>query len=276
MRAAVRETMAKDIEPLMQRRVRKGEHANTREKTATGKLLYADFTHKTSRPVDGKPDPHLQVHAYVINWTEQNGKHYAGEMEEIVRQRPSLQAKFEARLARKLQQDLGYAVERVSYLQSGKVKQGWEITGIRRQTIEKFSQRTEQVEQHARENGITDAAQKGKLGAKTREKKDKGTTVDRLREEWQSRLTQAERDAFGKLADGSGKSEQATEEQRAEKALKYAVDHHLYRSSTVERHNVVGTALEQAVTLTPEQIEQTLDRMNVIQRSRQVEGANRD
>ncbi|WP_430450704.1 MobF family relaxase [Rhodopirellula europaea] len=275
LRATVHETMTKDIEPLMQRRVRNGVNASTRRRTGTGKMIYADFLHKTSRPVDGAPDPHLHVHAFVINWTHQNGKHFAAEMGEVVRQRPSLQAKFEARLARRLEQDLGYGVERVSYLQSSKVKQGWEIAGIRRQTIEKFSQRTEQVEQHARENGVTDASQKGKLGAKTREKKDKGTTVDQLRTEWRSRLTQTERDAFDKLTNRTDRGESLSEPERATKALKFAIEHHLYRSSTVERHQVIGTALEQGVTLTPELVERTLDASEVIQRSRDVEGAKR-
>ena len=106
LREVVAETMAKDVEPLMQRRVRKGKHCNSEQKASTGKLIYADFLHKTSRPVDGVPDPHLHVHAFVINWTEDRGVHYAGQMEEIVRQRATLQAKFESRLARKLRNEL--------------------------------------------------------------------------------------------------------------------------------------------------------------------------
>lgn len=59
LRETVRETMERDVEPLMQRRVRTGKHASTRQKTSTGKLIYADFLHKTSRPVKGSADPHL-------------------------------------------------------------------------------------------------------------------------------------------------------------------------------------------------------------------------
>ena len=275
LREAVHETMSKDIEPLMQRRVRHGNHAFTKERTRTGKLIYADFLHKTSRPVDGKPDPHLHIHAFVINWTEQNGKHYAGEFEEIVRQRPSLQAKFEARLARKLSHNLGYTVARVKYRQAGRMKEGWEISGLQRETIEKFSRRTEQVEEYAKQHGVTDAAEKATLGKKTREKKDQGTSVDQLRQEWHSRLTDAERDAFGKLLDGSSRDDTGTEQQSAEKSLQFALDHHLYRQSTVERHQVIGTALEHGVTLTPEMVEQTADRMQLIERTRSVEGAER-
>ena len=275
LKSAVRETMERDIEPLMMRRVRDNGRAGTRDRTQTRKLIYADFLHKTSRPVEGKPDPHLHIHAFVINWTEQNGKHYAGEFEEIVRQRPSLQAKFEARLARTLERDLGYQVTRTQYTQSGRIKAGWEIRGISRETIETVSRRTEQVEEHAQLHGIHNAAEKGKLGKKTREKKDAGASIEQLRDEWRSRLTDRERETFGRL-DGMVPRSKANEHEVAEQSLKFALDHHLYRQSTVERHQVVGTALEHAVTVTPEQMEQSLDRLGIIQRKRNVEGADRE
>ncbi|QDV61972.1 Multifunctional conjugation protein TraI [Crateriforma conspicua] len=275
LRETVRECMRRDVEPLMQRRVRDGKHAHTKQRTRTGKLIYADFLHKTSRPVEGRPDPHLHIHAYVINWTEQNGKHYAGEMEEIVRQRPSLQAKFEARLARRLQRELGYGVERVQYTQSGRLKHGWEIKGVTRQTVEKFSRRTEQVEDHARQKGIKDAAKKGKLGVETREQKDSGASIEKLRDEWRSRLTKEERDAFGSLLRGNREDERS-EERAAEKSLAYSLEHNLCRQSVAERHQIVGTALEHGLILTPECVEKSLDEMKVIRRSRDVEGANRE
>lgn len=276
LRETVRECMTRDVEPLMQRRVRKGEFANSKQRTPTGKLIYADFLHKTSRPVDGRPDPHLHVHAFVINWTEQNGKHYAGEMEEIVRQRPSLQAKFEARLAKRLQQELGYAIEHKRFAQTGRMKDGWGIKGLDRRTIEKFSRRTEQVEEYAKANNIHDAAEKGRLGKKTREAKDRGTSVNRLRDEWKSRLNDAERDAFAKLLDHRKQDEGRSEQQDAKRSVEFALEHQLFRQSTVERHQVVGTALEHGLTLSPEAIETTLDQMEVIKRSRDVDGAQRD
>jgi conjugative relaxase-like TrwC/TraI family protein len=276
LRQSVRETMERDVEPLMQRRVRTGRHAATKQRTQTGKLIYADFLHKTSRPVEGRPDPHLHIHAFVINWTEQNGQHYAGEFEEIVRQRPSLQAKFEARLARKLHHELGYQVEKSQYLQSDRMKSGWEISGLTRETITKFSRRTEQVEEAARLQGITDEAAKSRLGAVTREKKQKGLTIDRLREEWRSRLTDEERESFGSLQSGGFRGETVNENTQAEKSLKFSLDHHLYRQSTVERHQVIGTALEHGLTLSPEQVERAFDRMQVIRRTRDVEGAQRE
>ena len=275
LQESVRETMKRDVEPLMQRRVRTGKHAQTKQKSHTGKLIYADFLHKTSRPVKGSADPHLHVHAFVINWTQQDGKNYAGEFEEIVRQRPSLQAKFEARLARKLNHELGYNVQHTRFRQSGRIKNGWEIKGIERSTIEKFSQRTAQVEQHALEKGIKGAEAKGKLGKVTREQKDTGKSVVQLRDEWQSRLTDKERADFSKLKRGSGKAEGETEQEAAAKSVEYALEHHLYRQSTVERHQVAGTALEHGLTLSPEQVETAIDQSGVIQKTLDAEGSKR-
>ena len=58
------------------------------------------------------------------------------------------------------------------------LKNGWEIKGIERPTIEKFSRRTAQVEQHALENNVKNAEAKGKLGKVTREQKDTGKSVE--------------------------------------------------------------------------------------------------
>jgi len=69
---------------------------------------------------------------------------------------------------------IGYRIAQTAFSQSGCLKKGWEISDIERATIEKFARRTTQVEAEAQAKGIADADAKGKLGAKTREKKDKG------------------------------------------------------------------------------------------------------
>jgi len=271
---ATHETMRQDVEPLMQRRVRKGKHANSRQKVATGKLIYADFLHKTSRPVDGQPDPHLHIHAFVMNWTEHEGQHYAGEFEEIMRQRPALQAKFESRLAVKLQQ-LGYGVEQVRYLQSGKLKRGWEIRGVERSTIEKFSRRTAQIEQVAADQGIQNAERKGQLGKLTREAKDDGRPVEQLQALWRDRLTPVEQNTFANLRQQPSRGEEGASMEAALRSVQYALDHHLYRQSTVERHQVIATALEHGLTLNLNEVEQALDSMGLIERKLEVAGAVR-
>lgn len=280
-RAAVRETMTLDVEPLVCRRLRKGAKAFTRDRQQTGNLVYADFLHQTSRPVDGVVDPHLHVHAFVMNYTADDDCVYAAEMEEVMRQLPALQARFEARLAHRLRHELGYEVAPVSFHQSGRLKTGWEIAGVDRSTIEKFSGRTAQIEEEAARRGIQDPAAKGRLGATTREKKTEGAAIETLRRLWRGRLSPQEAAAFDRLrrravATGAGAQSAAADARLASEALRFALEHHLYRSSTVEQHQVVATALEQAVTLAPETIEAALAReQGVIVAAHGVRGANR-
>ena len=57
--------------------------------------------------------------------------------------------------------------------------------------------------------------------------------------------------------------------------MKYALEHHLFRQSTVERHQIAGTALEHGLTISPEQIEKSIDQAGVIQRTLDAEGSKR-
>lgn len=279
LREAVYETIERDVEPLVCRRVRAGAKATSKDRKATGNLLYADFLHKTSRPVDGVVDPHLHIHAFVQNLTLDGDVAYAAELEEVMRQLPALQAKFDARLARRLQHKLGYDIVATQFRQSARLKRGWEIAGVDRSTIEKFSSRTAQIEDYAEKHGVASPKAKGELGAKTRQKKDQGAPISRLREQWRSRLSPAEQAFFAALknrAIGGGKREEG-EALSATQAVRYALEHHLYRNSTVEKHAVLATALEQGLTLSPEHVEAALESQeDVIRCSLDVRGADRD
>lgn len=277
LQEAVRETMEKDVEPLVHRRVRDGANANTTNRKQTGNFLYCGFLHKTSRPVDELVDPHLHVHAFALNLTIADERCFAAEYAEAMRQLPSLQAKFDSRLAKKLESELGYAVEKVAYKQSGRMKAGWELKGVDRSTIEKFSTRTKQIEEAAASEGITDAVEKSKLGKKTRQKKDSEMGVDQLRRSWLARLSPNEREIFIALRTGAiGNKSEQLEVDRIEAAVDFALEHHLFRQSTVEQHQIVGTALEHGLTLLPEEIEAALAKANVIARTKVIDGADRD
>ena len=144
-RGAVAETM-QEIESEAKARVRKGGRDAER---ATGNLVWAEYVHTTSRPVDGVPDPHLHAHMFVFNATfdteEQQWK--AGQFRDIKRDAPYFQAAFRVRLAGKLQ-ELGYALERT--------RDDFEIAGVPRAVVRQFSRRTAQIEELAGELGITD------------------------------------------------------------------------------------------------------------------------
>ena len=57
-RSAVHDTML-DIESEMKTRVRRNGKDENR---TTGNMVWAEFIHKTSRPVNGVPDPQLHIH----------------------------------------------------------------------------------------------------------------------------------------------------------------------------------------------------------------------
>jgi conjugative relaxase-like TrwC/TraI family protein len=159
-REAVAETMA-EIEAQVATRVRqRGAQADK----VTGNLAWAEFVHFTSRPVGGIPDPHLHVHCFAFNATfdadEERWK--AAKFLEIKKSAPYSEAVFHAHLADKVKA-LGFGIERTRF--------GWEIVGVPRDVIERFSRRTAQIDRLASERGITDARKKDVLGAESREGK---------------------------------------------------------------------------------------------------------
>src|SRR3984957_9610040 len=64
-RSSVNETM-REMEGEMKTRVRIGSQDDDR---VTGNMVWGEFIHTTSRPVDGIPDPQLHSHVFVFNST---------------------------------------------------------------------------------------------------------------------------------------------------------------------------------------------------------------
>ncbi len=187
-RSAVDETM-RDIESEMKTRVRtKGRDENR----LTGNMVWAEFIHTTSRPVGGVPDPQLHAHVFAMNSTydPEESRWKAGQFRELKRDAPYFQAAFRMRLANKLQ-DLGFAIERK--------RDDFELAGVTAGTLKRFSRRTSLIEALAAERGITDPKLKDGLGAESRETKNKDLSWNQLRREWDSRLTQAERQALAAI-----------------------------------------------------------------------------
>jgi len=180
-RQAVRETM-EEIEMEAATRVRSGGRDDDR---ITGNLVWSEFVHFTARPVDGIPDPHLHAHCYVFNTTFDTveNRWKAAQFGDIKRHGADFQAAFLSRMATSLT-ELGYAVEL-----AGK---SFEMTGISRELIEKFSRRSKLVKDLAKALGIGSHAGKDGLAARTREKKIKDLSITELKPVWWSRLSPAE------------------------------------------------------------------------------------
>src|SRR5271157_5997578 len=168
-RGAVDETM-REIEAEMKTRVRRKGQDTDR---TTGNMVWAEFIHTTSRPVDGLPDPQLHAHVFVFNttWDGQERRWKAGQFRELKRDAPYFQAAFRVRLANRLQ-DLGFGIERK--------RDDFEIAGIPADILKRFSRRTALIEKVAKELGITDPDRKAELGAETRDRKNHKMTWEEL------------------------------------------------------------------------------------------------
>ncbi len=233
-RSAVAETM-REMEAEMQTRVRTGGQDLNR---ATGNMTWAEFIHTTSRPVDGLPDPQLHAHVFVFNTTydEEENRWKAGQFRELKRDAPYFQAVFRVRLANKLQ-DQGYGVQRK--------RDDFEIPGIPSDVLKRFSRRTDQIEKVAEEKGITDPNRKAELGAETREKKGKALSWEALRKEWNTRLSDQERDV---LAAVHRRESPVARQSRGEAgAVNYAIQHSFVRDAVVPERKLITEALKRGL-----------------------------
>lgn len=188
-RQAMHSVMA-DMEAGVTVRVRKRGQMGERR---AGNMAWAEFIHFTARPVKGMVDPHLHGHCFVPNvcWDGVESVWKAIDVASVKETAPQWQSMFLKRFGRRIEA-LGYAV-----IWKG---DAFEIAGIERATIDRFSQRTRLVNQVAERRGITDPVAKAELGAATRERKRKDATLPQLRAEWRARLTDDERRAIARAA----------------------------------------------------------------------------
>ena len=265
MERAIGATM-REMEKEMHARVRKNGAFEDRK---TGNMIWADFTHLTSRPAplnratesaflrawpslekyrdeDGYlalPDPHLHCHVYVLNATydETEEMWKAGEFMRIKRDASYYQATYHARLAGELQK-LGYEIEPTA--------NAFEIAGVARGLIEVFSRRTKEIEEKARELGITDEDRKAELGAMTRRGKAAGAQMGELRMLWRGFLPANERAKIEAIASKAVAARNPIERDSpdaAAAAIRYALGHELERLSVVSEKRLLGRALMQSV-----------------------------
>lgn len=213
----------------------------------TGNLAMAAFDHFTSRPVahegkDGKihiPDPHLHSHCFVFNgtWNEEKKRFQAVEIGTIKKEAPYYEALYHASFANALK-EAGYEIEQTS----GR----WEIKGITREMIEKFSSRTKEINHLAEEKGLTWAEDKAAVGAKTRLRKSRSVAESKLVDLWSERLTPAEMKAVFEAKKGAGRSgagKRRPGDPTPEMAIDLALAHFLERKSVVSEKRVLGKAL---------------------------------
>lgn len=253
-RAAVADTMA-ELEREMATRVRKLGADQDRQ---TGNVIWTDFLHHTSRPINGTPDPQLHIHAVVFNATfdQKEDQWKAGQFGGIKADGAYWQAVFRSRLADRLQR-LGYGINRT--------KDDFEIVGVPERTVKEFSRRAGLIERTAKHLGITRPETKAKLGATTREPKKEGQTWASLLAGWANRTKGSElTDIESTVANVKPRE---VEHANAE-ALDWAIRHSFERKSVVSERELVAAALKHGVgSATPEGIYRELaDRKDLIRR----------
>ncbi len=272
---AVSQTML-EIEKNASTRVRS---AGKNENRFTENLVWGSFTHDDARPVGGIPDPHLHQHVFVFNATydEQEKRFKAAQFGDIKADAQYYEACFNARLAKELQK-AGYQVERD--------KHNFQVKGFERETIEKFSNRTREINTKAEELGIDNDKQREKLGAITRENKRTGYDKEDIRLQWRSRLSTKEIELIenaknepppeggggnfvlsrgrtrtvelgGNLLVGSSAVEKKKLD--AEGAIDYALSHSLERKSVVSEKELMVLGLKRGMgAVTPEELKKEL------------------
>lgn len=161
------------------------EHATMRhrvdgevtEKT-TGRLIWARFTEHSSRELD----PHLHTHVVVMNITDERdgAKKVSLETRAMFAEQMAAGQVYRNELAHLLR-ERGYDVE-------FDPRRGlFEIRGVPKDLIEEMSQRAEQINAHAKENGLTGQAGRQQAFYVTRGPKHK-ISLEELHQRWGGRL----------------------------------------------------------------------------------------
>lgn len=233
-----------ELERLAATRVRARGKLSDRH---TGNIVAALFTHETSRALD----PHLHTHCIVFNATHDpdENRWKALQNHGMLAARKFIENVYYHRLSQSLR-EFGYSIV-------NSARGDFELLGISRDLIERFSKRHREIEQKTQEflaqnPGKHDvAAIREHIAHKDRQSKVSDLASDQLRKLWQSQMTQADLTQLKILPQAS--STGSPEVLSAAEALDWAEDHLFDRRSVVNEFELWQHALEQgrggAVTL---------------------------
>lgn len=256
-RASVEETM-QEIEADAAVRVRLQGKQSDR---TTGNLAWATFIHTTARPVAGLPDPHLHAHCFTFNLSKDQveDRFKAAQFRQLKRDAPYYEAAFHARLARRVA-DLGYGIERK--------ENSWDLAAVPNSLKQRFSRRTDQIEQLAREQGITNDQEKDGLGAKSREAKQPQLSWPELRAAWDAGTESKERETLQAAVTSShDRGPHVPDPGATVNALRHATEHVFERSAVIPERTLLAAALRRGVgEVTVEGVHQEFERQPLIRR----------
>jgi len=242
--------VAKAVELAEQRAQARKKTKGKTEVENTGNLVVAKFRHETSR----ERDPQLHTHAIVLNMTKRSdGQWRALRNDEILKVSKYLGAAYRAELAMELSK-LGYSIR---HERDGL----FELAHISRDQLEKFSQRSAQIEQRLADQGLTrataSAEQKQAAALQSRAPK---VNIDRevLFKEWVGRAKELQIDFQRRDYNGDNLQHKASErapgraleDMAADRAVKYAIHHLTERQAVVSESALIDTALKHGIGTT--------------------------
>ncbi len=227
---SVNETLG-EIEKDVLTRVHTG---NTMHTEKTGNIIAATWLHTTSRPVDGVAMPQIHVHAWLANATFRGNRAQAMDISLVKKDGPYYEARFHSRLADKLRERL-----KLSIMRQG--NKWFEIEGVPRHIVERYSERLKQIEQYAKDHNITDPNKKSELGAKTREAKTHTIPPQELPSVWREKLQTDELEDLVTMVRSAASRRAAKEE--ASLAVDHAIAHRFEKQSTVRERGLLTDAI---------------------------------
>jgi len=238
--SAVQE-MAVEMERLAGTRVRQG---GLDENRTTGNLVLAAYHHDTSRELDPQLHSHLVAANLTYDGAETRWK--ALQASDIYEQRGYLTEVYRNALARSVR-EYGYSI--VDRFENGR-ERGFEIAGISSDTLEKFSQRSDQrdqaisqfVQEHGRDPSNREIAV---LVRETRSAKLTEISSAEVRQLQGERLGTGERSRLEQLFQKAQERGPVQEQASAAASLQYAREHVFERVSVAKVYELQTEALRQ-------------------------------
>lgn len=221
-----------ELEIFAETRVRK---AGAKDERMTGNVIAGIFRHDTSRELD----PHLHTHCVVFNATfdptELRWK--ALEVQGMFRAQRFVENLYYHELAKGLH-SLGYQIENHA--------RDFEIRGMPKSLITRFSKRHEQIDVEtrkriAREGAPADLnAVRRQVAVSKRQRKMKQSVADRLRSYWGKQMPQDEAKALAALVPTTSENLQTSD---TAGIVAWADEHLFSRKSVVYDHELWSAAL---------------------------------
>ena len=242
----------------------------------THNLVAASWIHLTARPVDDPvfgvhPDPQLHVHFATLNATHTgNDRWTAVDLSNVVRDSGYFEELFQSRLATNIKA-LGYSLQRT--------ENNFEVSGISRETIDRFSRRTAEIdrlvadgvaEKIAAKEKISIKDAKDQVGARSRHVKSDRYSIEELQSVWRERFTTEEQSQLKAVTNRQLPQLEPTVTKEA--AVDFATSNRFERESVTRERQLIRDALKRSMgDVTAEDIRQEVKRRNWI---REGEGAD--